>query len=120
MQPELWLLVLGTLLSSVSQVFLKLGADRDMPAATRWAAFRSQYLNWQVLFGYGLLALSMLLAIIALMKVDLKFVAVIEALSYAFVMVLSRAFLREQITWKKLVGNALIIAGVVVFGVSIF
>jgi drug/metabolite transporter (DMT)-like permease len=119
MPPEVWLLFLGVLVSSVSQVVLKLGANRPIPkGATRWKSFRIQYVNVRVIGGYTLLALSMGLAIAALTKVDLKYGAVVESLGYACVMVLSRVFLGERITARKVIGNLIIISGVIVFASS--
>jgi len=120
MPVEIWLLVIGAALSSVSQVVLKRGADREIPSGlTRRQSLLAQYLNVPVVLGYGLLLISMGLAIIALAKVDLKYAAIIEALGYAMVMILSRVFLHEPMTRRKIVGNLVIMAGVLVFGSTI-
>ncbi len=46
---------------------------------------------------------------------QLKVAHVIAASTYVFVLILSRVFLKEPLTWKKVLGNALIIAGIAVF-----
>ena len=120
MPAEIWLLVLGAAISSVSQIVLKRGADRPVPEGlTRWRGLAAQYLNVHVVVGYGLLVISMGLAVIALAKVELKYSAIIEALGYAMVMVLSRVFLREPMTRRKIVGNLVIMVGVLLFGSTI-
>jgi len=120
MPIEMWLLVIGATLSSVSQVVLKRGADREIPSGlTRWQGLLAQYLNVTVMVGYGLLLISMALVVVALAKVDLKYAAIIEALGYGMVMILSRVFLHEPMTRRKIIGNLVIMAGVLVFGSTI-
>ena len=47
--------------------------------------------------------------------VELKSGAMIEALGFVLVMVFSRVVFHERITKRKLLGNALIILGILVF-----
>lgn len=95
--------------ASCSQILLKKGSLKG------YQGFWHQYLNPHVLGGYGLLALSTLMAILAYRGMDYKNGPVIEALGYLFVMVLSALFLQEKITRKKLLGNILIVVGILVF-----
>ena len=69
----------------------------------------------ELISGYVLLAASTLLIIYAYRGVDYKNGPIMESLGYILIMVLSRIFFDEQITRKKLIGNLLILAGVVVF-----
>jgi drug/metabolite transporter (DMT)-like permease len=62
----------------------------------------------------------MCIGIIAYRVVPLKYGAIIESLGYVFVMLLSAGFLKEKITRKKLIGNVIIILGVVIFSLDIF
>jgi drug/metabolite transporter (DMT)-like permease len=55
----------------------------------------------------------MLLNVVALQTLDLTVASVLEASGFLYVMVLGRLFLREKITPRKLIGNALIVAGIV-------
>ena len=59
--------------------------------------------------------LSTLLTIAAYKKVDFKNGPVVESLGFIFVMVLSWVFFQEKITKRKLLGNLLILVGIVVF-----
>ena len=56
----------------------------------------------------------MVLNIIALQTLDLSVASVLEASGFLYVMVLGALFLKEKITAKKLIGNALIVAGIAI------
>jgi drug/metabolite transporter (DMT)-like permease len=109
---DLLLMLLGVLISSFSQILLKKSAQK---ASSYWLA---QYLNPYVIAGYGLLGAAMLIPLYIYQFVDLKYGAIIETLGYATVMILSALLLKERITKKKLLGNLLIVAGVLLFNAS--
>lgn len=96
-----------TLIAAVSQLILKKAADD--PKHTGLSA----YLNLPVIFAYALFLGCMVLNAVALKTVGLSLSGVLEALGYLYMMLLSHFFLREKITRRKLIGNALIIAGIV-------
>jgi small multidrug resistance pump len=104
----------GVFIASVAQILLKNSAQikRD--------SFIKEYLNKLVIIGYLMLFVSMCIGIIAYRVVPLKYGAIIESLGYVFVMLLSAGFLKEKITRKKLIGNLIIILGVVIFSLKIF
>ena len=117
MHPEAVVaMVFGVLLSSVSQVLLKKSANKTIESER----FLNQYLNPYVLGGYALLCIALIIPFWAYRYIDLKYGAVIESLGYVFIMVLSPIFLNEKITTKKLLGNSLIVLGVVVFSNGAF
>ncbi len=60
----------------------------------------------------------MLLTIIAYRGMPFKYGAVLESLSYLYIMILSRLFLHEKLTKKKLAGNIIIVAGVIIFSLG--
>lgn len=95
------------ILSAVSQLMLKKAADNDQNTGIRF------YLNWQVIFAYGLFFGCMLLNVIALRTLDLSVASLMEAASYLYVMVLSWLILKEKLTRRKLIGNGLIVLGIV-------
>lgn len=74
-----------------------------------------EYLNPYVLSGYALLVLSLLMNMWSYQGVEYRFGPVINASSYIFVLVLGHLFLKEKITARKLWGNVLIIAGILVY-----
>lgn len=104
----------GVLVSSVAQILLKNSAQIERES------FVKEYLNKLVVTGYLMLFASMCIGIVAYRVVPLKYGAIIESLGYVFVMLLSAFFLKEKITRKKLIGNLIIILGVIVFSLDIF
>lgn len=104
----------GVFIASVAQILLKKSARIQREKMLQ------DYLNRLVLVGYIILFASMCVAIIAYKEVPLKFGAIIESLGYVFVMLLSAVFLKEKITRRKLIGNLIIILGVIVFSLQIF
>jgi len=99
---------LSVLIASVSQILLKKSAMKQY--AYKW----QEYLNPYVIFGYGLLFLSMLLTVYGYKGVDLKTGPVIESTSYVFVAILSAIFLKERVSGKKKLGLLIIVIGVIV------
>lgn len=95
------------LLSAVSQLILKKAADNPKLTGLR------AYLNVPVILAYGLFFGCMLLNVVALRTLDLTVASVLEASSYIYVMVLSWLFLKEKITKRRLLGNLIIIVGIV-------
>lgn len=109
------LMACGVFIASVSQLLLKKSANRVKSSDS----LLSEYLNPYVITGYALLFLSALIPFIAYRYVDLKYGAVIESLGYVFIMILSAMFLNEKITKRKLLGNSMIIIGVIIFSLNI-
>ncbi len=68
-----------------------------------------------VIIGYGMMVLSTLLTVGGYVGLEYKNGAVIEALGFVLVMLLSRLFFGEKITKKKLLGNSLILLGILIF-----
>ena len=95
------------LLSAISQLILKKAADNP-----RFTGIRA-YLNLPVILAYGLFFGCMLLNVVALRTLDLTVASVLEASSYIYVMVLSFFFLKEKISARRLIGNIVIIAGII-------
>lgn len=99
----------AVIISSISQMFLKKGAK------IKCDSFIREYLNPWVISGYVLMIVSTLFVIYAYQRVAYKNGAIIESLGYLIIMFLSRLFFAEKITKKKMIGNLIILAGVVVF-----
>jgi drug/metabolite transporter (DMT)-like permease len=104
----------GVFISSIAQILLKKSAQTQRDSMIR------EYLNRLVIGGYLILFAAMCISIVAYQVVPLKFGAIIESLGYVFVMLLSAAFLKEKITPRKLWGNIIIIAGIIVFALDMF
>ena len=97
------------IIAAFSQVLLKKSSN------ITYDSFIRQYLNFYVIAGYGLTFISMLLMIVAYSGMPFKYGAIIESLMYIYAMILGRFFFGEPITSKKVIGNLIIVAGVIVF-----
>lgn len=96
------------LISSVSQLMLKRSADDPKNVGLR------TYLNWRVILAYALFFGCMLLNVVALQTLDLTVAGVLEASGYLYVIALSWLVLKEKLTPRRLIGNALIVIGIIV------
>lgn len=101
-------MIFAAFLTAVSQILLKLSADK------KHEGILGEYMNPQVISGYALLALSLLLNTYSYQRIDLRYGPVLNAASYIFVLLLGRVILKERITSKKMMGNLLIISGMVI------
>ena len=95
------------LLSAISQLMLKKAADNP-----KYTGIRA-YLNLPVIVAYGLFFGCMLLNVVALRTLELTVASVLEASSYIYVMVLSWLILKEKITPRRLIGNLVIVVGII-------
>lgn len=96
-------------ITAFSQILLKKSADIPHKAVI------FEYFNPFVVLSYvcyiGVLALNVFIYT----RIDYRFGVVINSLSTVFVMVLSRVLLKEKMTLRHILGNSLIVAGIVVF-----
>lgn len=98
-----------TLLTATSQTMLKKSANE------KHKNIIFEYLNWRVITAYIIFVLVLLLNTYAYTMVPLKYGAVIDTLSYVFVLLFSVALLKEKVTMGKLIGNLLIITGILIY-----
>ena len=98
-----------TLLTATSQTMLKKSANE------KHKNIIFEYLNWRVITAYIIFVLVLLLNTYAYTMVQLKYGAVIDTLSYVFVLLFSVALLKEKVTMGKLIGNLLIITGILIY-----
>lgn len=103
------LMFLATLFSAGSQILLKQSANMEHKSGIY------EYLNWRVILAYGIFVGVLLLNTYAYTKVPYKYGSIIDTFTYVFVLLLSRFLLGEKITKKKLAGNLLIIAGILIY-----
>lgn len=100
---------LSVFVASASQILLKKSANK------KYDSIIKEYLNFNVVVGYGMMVASTILTIIAFKGIDYKNGPVIESLGYILVMILSFIFFSEKITSKKVIGNLLILLGIFIF-----
>lgn len=105
-----WLLLFSSvIIASFSQILLKKSAQK------KYGTIIKEYLNFNVILGYGMMVLTTLLTIMAYKGLDYKNGPIIEALGYILVMFLSLIFFGEKITKKKFIGNMCILLGIFIF-----
>ena len=104
------LIALSATVASFAQVLLKKSANEEHKNVIE------EYLNWKVICGYGLMFVGMFLTIIAYRKgVQYKNGPIMESIGNIWVVILSFLFFREPITRNKVLGNILILLGIVIF-----
>ena len=103
------LLLLSVFISSVSQIILKKAADKTYESTLK------EYMNPTVIGAYGLFFCSVILTMLALKHVPLSMSPILESTGYIFVSVMGYIFLKERFSRRKLMGFALILAGIVIF-----
>lgn len=98
-----------TVFSAVSQILLKQSANQEHETALK------EYLNWRVITAYMIFGSVLLVNTYAYTQVDMKYGPVLDTFTYVFVLILSWLVLKEKITRGKLIGNLLIVAGVLIY-----
>lgn len=101
-------MIAAAFLAALSQVLLKKSANR------RRNTFIEEFINPWVLSGYALLGLTMGLNILAYQHLSYKIGPILTSSSYVFVTLFSRMIFGERLGAKKLLGAALIVAGIVI------
>ena len=99
--PFLLLMFAGTFFTGISQVLLKQSAKKEHKS---WIF---EYLNWRVITAYGIAFTVLFLNTYAYTKVDMKYGAVVMVLSYLL--------LKEKFNKGQLIGNLIIISGVLIY-----
>lgn len=111
--PWVLMFVLSCTIAAFAQMLLKKSAMEEHKGVL------SQYLNWKVIIGYGMMFVGMLLGVVGYAHgVEVKEGSVTETLGNVWVVILSWFFFREPITKKKIIGNILIIAGIIIFNLA--
>ena len=101
--------LISVLVSSVSQIILKKSANKTYDSKIK------EYMNFPVIFAYGLFFMSSLLTVFAYKYVPLSMGPILEATGYIWVSVLGYLILKEKMSGKKVLGLLIIIAGIIVF-----
>lgn len=99
----------GTFFTAISQVLLKRSAQKEYKHPIY------EYLNWRVILAYAIFFGVLLVNTYAYTRVDMKYGTVIDTFSYVFVMILSYLVLKEKFTRGRVIGNLIIITGIIVY-----
>ena len=104
--------LVSVVLSSFAQILLKKSSAEEK----KHLIF--DYLNLKVILAYGIIFFCMLIMIYAFTGMYYRYGAVIESLSYLLIMLFSRMFIQEKITRRRVIGNCVIVLGVIIFALS--
>ena len=99
----------GTFFTAVSQILLKQSSNIKYENKIR------EYLNFRVILSYWMFFLILLLNTWCYTKVEMRYGPVIDTAAYVFVLLLSRLILKEKITKGKILGNLIIITGILIY-----
>ncbi len=103
------IMLVSVFISAVSQVLLKISANRNHENTVR------EYANPLVIGAYAMFVLSTLLTVYAYRVVPLSLGPVLEATSYLYVTAFGALIFKEKVTPKKLAALTLIVGGICVF-----
>lgn len=109
MIPYLLIGFFSVFVSSVSQTLLKKESMKEHENVVK------EYLNFPVIFAYGLFFASTFLTMLAYKKLPLSMSPAFESSSYIFVTIFGVTLFKEKITRKKLIALAMILAGIIIF-----
>lgn len=109
MHPYMLILFATTFFTAISQVLMKQSAQMEHKS---WIY---EYLNWRVILAYGIAFTVLMVNTYAYTEVDIKYASIIDSFSYVNVMLFSYLLLKEKFTRMQLVGNLIIIAGILIY-----
>lgn len=108
MKSYIWI-ILSMILTCVSQILLKYSTTK------KHESLLSVYLNLYVISSYIMLGISILVGVVVYTEMDYKYGPVFMSLNYCIIMIASRVIFNEKITRNKMIGNILIVVGVIIF-----
>ncbi len=121
MNPLL-LLIPAILLSTTGELLFKIGMNRigsfEFSARAIRQVLPRIVFNPLIILGFLGFGLGAVFWLAVLSRVPLSLAYPILALSYFVVVVEAWLFLRERVTWKRLLGVTIIVVGVVIVGMS--
>lgn len=109
MHPYMLILFVTTFFTAFSQVLMKQSAQQEHKS---WIY---EYLNWRVILAYGIIFTVLMVNTYAYTEVEIKYASIIDSFSYVNVMLFSYLLLKEKFTKRQLIGNLVIIAGILVY-----
>ena len=103
------IMLFGVLVSSLSQVLLKIAANRSYPTKIK------EYLNPLVVGAYAVFFAATLCTVFAYRVIPLSMGPILESSGYLFVGIFSFLFLGERMTRKQIGALTMIVCGIVVY-----
>ena len=106
------LFLVSVFISSCSQIALKRSTNK------KYSNKIKEIFNPLVLSAYLCFFGASLLTVIAYRGVELSWGPVLETTSYVYIMILSAVFLKEKVSFRKIVGNLTIILGIIIYALG--
>ena len=107
------LAIVATFMTSMAHIcFKKFALQAGSISSLRLTAM---IVNLYFLYGVSLFFLSVVLSFFVMMHMDYSVFYSLTALNYLFVLMLSKLYLKECLDKYKLIGNLIIVIGVVVY-----
>lgn len=103
------IIIINAFFSALSQILLNISAGK------KYKNKFFEYFNPFVIISYGILFCVLVINVYCMRFISLKNAHAIAASTYIFVLFLSRIILKEKITLKKIIGNIIIVCGIIVF-----
>lgn len=118
-----FLIVFSVAMSSVAQIFLKIGMSRPqmqgvLVQGSHIDIATNILTNWQVISGLGLYFIGALVWLLVLAQVDVSFAYPFVGLGFIFTMILGAIVLSETISLPRLIGTLFVVLGVVLVSQS--
>ncbi|HTZ16873.1 MAG TPA: EamA family transporter [Dissulfurispiraceae bacterium] len=112
-------ILFATLSAAIGEVLMSYGMKRggaiDLTDPSQWGVLiLSVVRNYYVLAGVVLLAIFFFLYLASLSWADISFVMPLTAMSYIFAAVLARVVLKEDVSWFRWIGTAIIVVGIII------
>jgi drug/metabolite transporter (DMT)-like permease len=104
-------ILIGIVFAAFGQLLFKIGTDNTGQIGL---SNIFQIFNIYIILGLVFYGVGSVFWIIALSKADLSFVYPFTALTFVLVCVLSVFILKENLTWNRIAGTAIILLGVTV------
>ena len=112
------LVLTGVLLNAAAQLLIKAGAETvgrfNFTASNLWHAGLHFALQWQILLGLALYAVSVVVWILALTRVQVSIAYPMLSLGYVVTAFAAWWLFGEALSAQKFIGIAVIIAGVII------
>jgi uncharacterized membrane protein len=102
------------IISAIAQIILKSGIGSTAVAGSLSGFFFKTLTSPGVILGLSLYGLGALLWLIVLSREDVSFAFPLVSFAYVLAIILSAIFLKEHITIGRIIGSALIMAGIFV------
>ena len=102
-------LLIGVLISSISQVLLKRAALRQ------YDSWIKEYFNFRVIFAYALFFGTTLLSVVAYKGIPLSWGPILESTGYLYVTVFGVTLFHEKMNRQKVLSLFLILTGIAVY-----